>query len=132
MRRVVGSAVIIFLFLFFLSLPLLHLHPGLGHTIGAVIHCHMPHAAEVHHGSSAAGSFFDDVDSDELKAVSLEISALSAAVAAQAPAPEWSAILPIGAGMEPDSRFESCTEPDPRAQVPPGILMHLSLRSPPA
>jgi len=132
MSRVLGGVVIISLFLFLLSLPLLHLHPGLGHTPGAVIHCHMPHAAEVHHGNAAAGPFLDDLDSDELKSVPFEISALCAAAAAQAPVPRFSAMLAIVLRVEPDLQFESYTEPDPRAQAPPGILIHPSFRSPPA
>ncbi len=132
MRRVAGGLVIVSLFSFLLSLPLLHLHPGLGHTLSVVIHCHMPHSHDVHHAGTLADPFLDDVDSDELEAVPFEISVLCAAAAAQAPVPEFIAMLPLVLRMEPDMARVSFAEPDPRAQAPPGILIHLTFRSPPA
>ena len=132
MRRAVGSVVISSLFLFLLTLPLLHLHPNLKHTLGAVIHCHMPHDAEIHHGGATAGPILDDVDSDELRALPFEISALCAAAAAQAPVPEFCAMLPMVLRMGPDMPSVCFTDPDPRAQAPPGILIHPSFRGPPA
>jgi len=132
MRRVVGSVVIISLFLFLLTLPLLHLHPGERHTLSAVVHCHMPHAAETHPGGDEADAILEDVDRDELKALPFEISALCASAAAQAPVPEFSAKLPMLLRMGPDMPCVSFAEPDPRAKAPPGILNHPSFRSPPA
>jgi len=132
MRRVVGSTAISSLFLFLLTLPLLHLHPGVRHTLSAVIHCHMPHAAEIHHGGTTARPILDYVDSDELNAVPYEISALCAAASAQAPVPEFYAMLPMVLRVESDMPLVYFAEPDPRAQAPPGILNRPSFRSPPA
>lgn len=134
MRRAVGSAAISSLFLFLLALPLLHLHPGVRNTLSAVIHCHMPHDAEVHHGGTAADPALDVVDSDELQAVPFEISALcgAAPAQAQAPVPDYSAIIALALPIEPEMPCVSFKEPDPKAKAPPAILNHPSLRSPPA
>lgn len=132
MRRVAGSAVIISLFIFLVSLPLLHLHPGGVHPLGAVIHWHMPHTADVHHDSIAADPIVDGADSHDVRAVPLEISSLCAASPGQAPVPEFSTMLPTVERISPDALCVSFAEPEPRAQAPPGVLIHLSFRSPPA
>jgi hypothetical protein len=132
MRRVAGSAVIISLFVFLLSLPLLHLHPGGVVTFGAVIHWHMTHAADVHIDGTAANPILNGADSHDGKAVPFEISSLCAASAVQAPVSDFLATLPAIERILPQAPFVSFREPDPRAQAPPGLLIHLSFRSPPA
>lgn len=132
MRRVAGSGIIISLIIFLLGLPLLHLHPVSSHTSSAVIHCHLPHTPGVHRGSSEVGPIVDDGDSDGIRAVPFEIPSLSAASEAQAPVPGFSATLAISLPMEPDTAGEPVAEPRPRAKAPPGVLIRLSFRSPPA
>ena len=131
MLRVAGGAVIIAVFIFLLSLPLLHLHPGAVHTLSAVIHWHMPDDADAHHDSAAADPIVDSADSHDL-AVPFEISSLCAASEVQLPAPELFAMLPTTEQMPPDAPRVSLKEPDPRAQAPPSVLIYFAFRSPPA
>jgi hypothetical protein len=132
MRFLVSGIAILSLFLMAISLPLLHLHPALENDLGALIHCHMPDPADNHHAGAASGRILDDADSAEPREVPFEISALAAAASAQPPAPELSAVLATLQHIESDRGTVSFIEPDPRAQPPPGTLLHLSLRSPPA
>jgi hypothetical protein len=132
MRRVAGSLIIIALFTYLLSLPLLHLHPSGVLAIGAVIHWHMPHDADVHCEGITASPILDGADSHDAKAVPLEISSLCAAPAVQAPVSDFLALLPTTERITSQAQFVSFFKPDPRAQAPPGILIHLSFRSPPA
>jgi hypothetical protein len=112
-------------------MPLLHLHPGGVVTSGAVIHWHMPHAADVH-CDGTADPILDGSDSHDARAVPFEISSLCAAPAVQAPISDFLAMLPATERSTPQTPFVSFREPDPRAQAPPGLLIHLSFRSPPA
>jgi len=132
MRRAAGSAAIISLFAFLLNLPLLHLHPGGALTLGTVIHWHMPHDADVNCHSSLANQILGDGDSHDAQAVPFEISSLCAASAVQAPVLELFATLPTMQWISPEARCLWVMEPGPRAQAPPGVLIHLSFRSPPA
>ena len=132
MRQVAGNVIIISLFTFLLSLPLLHLHPGGVLTCGAVIHWHMPHDADVRREGMVASPILDGADSHDAKAVPFEISSLGAAPAVQAPVSDFVATLPTMERISPDAPRVSFTEPDARAQAPPGVLIHLSFRSPPA
>jgi hypothetical protein len=132
MHRVLGALLAISLFLFCLGLPILHLHPGGAPKLSAVIHWHMPHAADVHHEGAPADPIIGDADSHDAKALPFEISSLCAASTVQPPIPDFLAILPPAQRITLRAPFVAPKEPEPRALAPPGVLIHLSLRSPPA
>jgi hypothetical protein len=132
MRQVAGIAAIVSLVIFLVGLPLLHLHPGGVPTHGAMIHLHMPHDADVHLDGDPANPILNGADSHDARAVPFEISSLCASPVVQAPASDFVAMLPTAEPITPRAPFVSFTEPDPRAQAPPGVLIHLSYRSPPA
>lgn len=131
MRRVAGGFSIQSLFLFFLTLPLLHLHPGLDSATSAVVHCHVPHNPGAHHAESGSVPILDSVDDDGLNPLPFEIFAVYDA-AAQVASPDFAAILPIRSQVELDAPYVFIPEPESRAQPPPGHLINLSFRSPPA
>jgi len=133
MRRIVAGILEISLFLFALSLPMLHLHPSAPHDHDAVIHAHMPQTAGAH--EARKGNFsrnFEANDPSELRSVPIDICALCPTD--QSPASDLTiSALPapvIRATPTPDPEY--FTEPESKAQAPPGISIHFSLRSPPA
>jgi hypothetical protein len=133
MRRVVGSILITSLSLFFLSLPMLHLHPGTQHSCIAVIHSHMPHAAGVHHRVNAEGRTIEDNDDGELEEISVEISAVCPTVMAPvAPPVDLLGLLPMGISIHQVLHSALAVSPDPVAQPPPFLGSLAYLRSPPA
>ena len=127
-----SSILITSLFLFLLSLPMLHLHPGSRYECESVIHSHMPHVAGFHHHRNAEGRSVED-DDDELEEIPMEISAVCpSAITPVAPPLDFSALLQMDLAVDPDLHIEFLSSPDPNAQPPPVYWVHLSPRSPPA
>jgi hypothetical protein len=133
MYRVVAGTLVFSLFLFLLSMPMLHLHPAEHHDHDAVIHAHMPHAAgahDAHQGNSSKE--IGAREPSELQSVPIHVCALCPTDVS--PAPDLAvALLPTFAmRIEPGPEFECVAEPESKAKSPPGFLIQISLRSPPA
>lgn len=132
MRRTAGSALIVSLFLFLLSLPTLHLHPAAEHDHVAVIHSHMPQRAGADSSGSAQGQGAEGYEASDFESVPVDVSALCPSGLSPAPVPEVSVLLTADFSVEPDLQPEYFQPPDPNAQGPPGVLIYHPLRSPPA
>jgi len=132
MRRAVGGTLMVSLFLFLLSLPMLHLHPAAAHHHNAVIHSHLPPAHAVDGSGSAHARDVAEYEASDFESVPVEISALCPSGLSQAPGPELSALPTVRVSIEPGLEPEYLRPPDPKAQAPPAVLIYHTLRSPPA
>ncbi|MBP1598246.1 MAG: hypothetical protein H6Q05_3623 [Acidobacteria bacterium] len=132
MRRVAGSALIASLFLFLLSLPMLHFHPAAEHEQNAVLHSHMPQSGGADSSRIALGQDAEGNEPSEFESVPIDISALCPSGLSPAPAPDLAVLITADVSIDPDPQSECVRLPDPKAQAPPEVLIYHSLRSPPA
>jgi hypothetical protein len=128
MQLAARTTLIISVFLFFLGMPMLHMHSDSQHDRDAVIHSHMPQTA----GTQDADRTLHDPNSEAEDSIPIEISALTPVHPSPAPVLATAGLSECILPVELETQYEFIANSEPKAKGPPGHMIVYSLRSPPA